>query len=359
MARQRRNAEAQFCPLRFLHPSNFAFSKGETMLLLNAQDVRKALPMRETIEAMKQAYASLAGGTAVVPLRTRLSIPDSDALSLFMPAYVRSTEGQALAIKAVSLFPSNPARGLAYIQAAVLAFDPETGRAVALLEGSSLTAIRTGAGSGAAIDLLARKDSKVVAIFGAGAQGRTQLEAACTVRSIETVYIFDSNSGKAAAFAEEMRGKSPIPHDIRVASSPREAIETADIICTATTSTKPVFDDADLKPGVHISAIGSYTPEMVEVPAETVQRAKVFVDSRSAVLAEAGDLIQPMQKGLITEAHVHAELGEIILGKKAGRESETEITYFKSVGIAAQDAMAAQVALKNARKMNIGREVEF
>src|ERR1044071_7788891 len=140
------------------------------MLLLNAAEVRKALPMNEAIEAMKQAYASLSSGTAVVPLRTRLPIPDSEALSLFMPAFVNSQDGNAMAVKVVSLFPSNPARGLAYIQAAVLVLDPETGRAIALLEGSSLTAIRTGAASGAAIDLLARPDSKVAAIFGAGAQ---------------------------------------------------------------------------------------------------------------------------------------------------------------------------------------------
>ena len=147
------------------------------MLLLTAEDVRKALPMKEAISAMKDAYASLSNGTAVVPLRTRLPSPNSQALSLFMPAYVHSQDSEALAIKTVSLFPTNPARGLAYIQAAVLAFDPETGQALALLEGSLLTAIRTGAAGGAAIDLLSRKDSKVAAIFGAGAQGRTQLEA--------------------------------------------------------------------------------------------------------------------------------------------------------------------------------------
>jgi ornithine cyclodeaminase/alanine dehydrogenase-like protein (mu-crystallin family) len=329
------------------------------MLILTADDVRRALPMNEAIEAMKQAYASLSNGTAVVPLRTRLPIPNSDALSLFMPAYVRSTDGQALAIKAVSLFPTNPARGLAYIQAAVLVFDPETGRALALLEGSSLTAIRTGAAGGAAIDLLSRVDSKVAAIFGAGAQGRTQLEAASTARNIERVYIFDSNGDKARDFAEQMKGKGSIPHDIRLASNPKEAVENADIICTATTSTTPVFNDKDLKEGTHISAVGSYTPEMQEVPAETVRRAKVVVDSRSASLEEAGDLIQPIRAGLFDELHIHAELGEIVLGRKPGRESSVEITYFKSVGIAVQDAMAAQVALDNARKMKVGMEVEF
>jgi ornithine cyclodeaminase len=329
------------------------------MLILTAGDVRKALPMNEAIEAMKNAYAALSSGRALVPLRTRLPIPGSEALSLFMPAYVNATDKQALAVKVVSLFPANPARGLAYIQAAVLVFDPETGRPIALLEGSSLTAIRTGAAGGAAIDLLARPDSRVAAIFGAGAQGRTQLQAACTARKIETVFILDADPEKAKSFADEMRGRDRVTTDIRVAQNAGEAIEKADIICTATTSTKPVFEDRDLKAGTHISAIGAYTPEMQEVPAETLQRAKIFIDSRSAALEEAGDLIQPIRAGLFDESHICGELGEVVLGKIPGRQTPEEITYFKSVGIAVQDAMAAQVALNNARKMNIGKEVDF
>jgi ornithine cyclodeaminase len=315
--------------------------------------------MDQAIEAMKDAYASLSGGTAVVPLRTRIAIPGSEALSLFMPAFVSAQGGNALAIKVVSLFPTNPSRGLAYIQAAVLVIDAETGQAIALLEGSSLTAIRTGAASGAAIDLLSRPESKVVAVFGAGAQGRTQLEAACSARNVETAYIFDSTPEKAKSLAEEMKGKDSIPNDVRVAASAKEVIEQADIICTATTSAKPVFKDADVKPGTHISAVGSYTPEMQEVPAETLQRAKIFVDSRSASLEEAGDLIQPLRAGLFDETHIFGELGEVITGKIQGRQSSDEITYFKSVGIAVQDAMAAQIALKNAREMKIGIEVNF
>jgi ornithine cyclodeaminase/alanine dehydrogenase-like protein (mu-crystallin family) len=329
------------------------------MLLLTAEDVRKALPMNEAIEAMKNAYASLSRGTAVVPLRTRLPIPDSEALSFFMPAFIHSQDESALAVKVVSLFPTNPSRGLAYIQAAVLVFDPETGRAIALLEGSSLTAIRTGAAGGAAIDLLARPDSKVVAVFGAGAQGRTQLEAACTARQIETAFIFDASPEKAQAFAREMNGKGLIPQDIRIAASAAEAVAQTDIVCTATTSLRPVFQDKDIKPGTHISAVGSYRPDMQEVPAETLKRAKVFVDSRSASLEEAGDLIQPMQARLFDESHICGELGEVVLGRIPGRQSPDEITYFKSVGIAVQDAMAAQVALTNARKMNLGTEVDF
>ena len=329
------------------------------MLILNANEVRQALPMEEAIPAMKDAYASLSDGTAVVPLRTRISIPSRDALSLFMPAYKKSDSGEALAIKVVSLFPSNPARGLAYIQAAVLVFDSETGRTIALLEGSALTAIRTGAGSGAAIDLLARKDSKVLAIFGAGVQGRTQLEAACTARKIETALIFDTASEQVKIFAEEMAGRNNIPNDIRTPETAQEAIEYADIICTATTSTKAVFEDKDVKSGVHISSIGAYTPEMQEVPIETVARSRIVVDSRATVMDEAGDIVKAMNAGLITEASIHAELGEIVLGRKTGRESDDEITFFKSVGNAVQDAAAAQLAIKNARKMKLGVEVDF
>jgi ornithine cyclodeaminase/alanine dehydrogenase-like protein (mu-crystallin family) len=331
------------------------------MLILTADDVKKALTMKDTIEAMKRAYASLSDGKAEVPLRTRLSIPPQDAISLFMPVYVQAEGGDALAVKIVSLFPKNPERErrLAFIQAAVLVFDAETGRATALLEGSSLTAIRTGAGSGAAIDLLARPDSRVVAVFGAGAQGRTQLEAACSVRKIEKAWVFDPSIDRAEAIVEEMAGKGPIPQNMRVANSSEQAISEADIVCTATTSSTPVFADADLKPGTHVSAIGSYTPEMQEVPAETVARALVVVDSRSATLAETGDLLRPMQAGLFGEEHIHAELGEIVLWRKAGRSSPDQITYFKSVGVAVQDAMAAQLALQNARKLGLGREVSF
>jgi ornithine cyclodeaminase/alanine dehydrogenase-like protein (mu-crystallin family) len=345
-------------------PLRFSLKHGKQnlekiMIILNADDVRKALPMNEAIEATKEAFASLSDGKAVVPLRTHLSIPNSDAVSLFMPAYVDSKDNQALAIKAVSLFPDNPSRGLAFIQAAVLVFDPDTGQVLALLEGSTLTAIRTGAAGGAAIDLLARKDSQVVSIFGAGAQGRTQLEAACTARDIKTAFIFDPDQDKAISFANEMKGNGATTTDIRVAASAKEAVENTDIICTATTSLKPIFDDADIKTGTHISAIGSYTPEMQEIPAETIRRAKVIVDSRSASMEEAGDLIQPISAGLFDESHIHAELGEIVLGQKFGRESDDEITFFKSVGIAVQDAMAAQVTLENAKKMNIGKEIDF
>ena len=327
-------------------------------MVLTANEVRQALPMSEAIDAVKEAYRALSGGRAEVPLRLSLPVAPHDGVSLFMPAFVGGEE-EALTVKVVSVFPHNPERGMPTIYAVVLVLEPDTGRPIALLEGGTLTALRTGAASGAATDVLARPDSRVLAVFGAGTQGRTQAEAVCTVRPIERVWVYDISRKRAEAFAAEMAGFGAIPQDVRVAETPREAVREADVICTATISTKPVFDDADLKDGVHINGIGAYTPEMAEVPPETVARALVVVDSREAVLAEAGDLIQPIEAGIITPDHIHAELGEILLGRKEGRTSADQITFFKSVGVAVQDAMAAQVALQNAKVRGLGREVAF
>ena len=259
----------------------------------------------------------------------------------------------------VSLFSGNPGRGLALIQAAVLALDPETGRPVALLEGAALTAIRTGAASGAATDLLARPQSRTVAILGAGVQARTQLEAVCTVRTIETVWVYDTAPDRVKAFVEDMAGQGPVPADVRAATSAREALASADVVCAATTAKDPVFADADLKAGVHVNAVGSYQPEVVEVPAATVVRALVVVDSREAALAETGDLIQPIRKGLITEDHVHAELGELVLGSRPARTSADQVTLFESVGVAVQDAVAAKAAVESAEQLGLGQRVEL
>ncbi|MFQ5400546.1 MAG: ornithine cyclodeaminase family protein [Anaerolineae bacterium] len=329
------------------------------MIILNAADVRRALPMDEAITAMKRAYAALSDGRAEAPLRSRLPVPTQEAVSLFMPAFIQDDEGDALAVKVVSLFPRNLARGMPLIHAAVLVLEADSGRPLALLEGGVLTAIRTGAGAGAATDLLARPDSRVVAIFGAGTQARTQLGAVCTVRAIETAWVYDPTRAKMERFIEELAGQGPIPADLRAAESPRQAAAAADIICTATTSVSPVFADGDLKPGVHINGVGSYSPEMQEVPAETVARALVAVDSRAACLAEAGDLLRPIKEGLFDEAHIHAELGEVVLGRRHGRAAPEQITFFKSVGVAVQDAMAARLALRHAQSLGLGQQVAW
>lgn len=329
------------------------------MLVLSAQDVRHALPMAAAMAAMKRAYAALSAGRAQIPLRARLPIAPHQAVSLFMPAFVQDEAADALAVKVVSVFPHNADKGLPLIHAAVLLLEAETGRPLALLEGGALTAIRTGAGAGAATDLLARPDSHVAAIFGAGVQARAQLEAVCTARPIERVWVYDPNPDRAAAFAAEMAGQGPIPRDVQTAVSPQQAAAHADVICAATTSLTPVFADADLQPGVHINAIGSYTPQMQEIPAATMARALVIVDSRAAALAETGDLIQPIAAGLFTADHIHAEIGELVSGQRPGRASATQITCFKSVGVAVQDALAAQLALTNARQLGLGQQVAW
>ncbi len=329
------------------------------MRILSASDVRKSLPMLATIEAMKKAYASYSDGQAIIPLRTAIPIKSQEATSLFMPAYVHDPKvDDALAIKIVSLFPKNPAHNLDFIQAVVLVLDPLNGKTIALLEGSTLTAIRTGAASGAATDLLARPDSRVATIFGAGTQGRTQLEAICSVREIETVWIVDPDPQRAKNFVDDMTGTAPIPADIRITRDPKEALSSTDIICTATTSTSPVYQTADVQPGTHINGVGSYTLAMIENPPDLLANTTIFIDSLDAILAEAGEIVAAINKKEIFPAEL-TELGDLILGNASGRKYPKEITFFKSVGIAVQDAMAAQLALKNAEAMNLGQEVEF
>jgi ornithine cyclodeaminase len=329
------------------------------MLFLNADHVRKALPMGATVEAMKRAFAALSDGNAEVPLRLNLPVAPNGGQVLFMPAYVKDSQGESLAVKIVSLFANNPAAGLPFIHAAVLVLNPTTGKPEALLEGGTLTAIRTGAAGGVGIDLLARPDSRTAAIFGAGVQARTQLEAACAVRRIREAWIYDPDSNRVTSFIETMNQVLEGRVNLHSAGSPAEALIAADIVCTATTSQTPVFADADLRPGTHISGVGSYTPAMQEIPAETVRRARVYVDSRTAALTEAGDLIQPLQAGLIPAEHILGEIGEVVLGRIPGRTGPDQITFFKSVGVAVQDAAAAALALANAHQMGLGRMIEW
>ncbi len=315
---------------------------------LDAQAVRKALPMPRAIEAMARAFVAYSAGQVEMPLRLRLPVPRHDAVVLHMPAYLHDEQGEALAVKIVSVYPHNPQKGHPLIYATVLVLEPETGRPLAVLEGATLTAIRTGAASGLATRLLAREDAHVLAVFGAGVQARTQIEAVCTVRPIERVWVYAPTRSHVEALIEELAGKGPIPKDMRAADSPAQALAEADVVCTATTSSTPVFDPQDLRPGTHINAVGSYTTEMVEIPLEIVARAYVVVDSREAVRAESGEISQALARGLLTEDAL-VELGEIVLGRRPGRTHRDQVTLFKSVGLAVQDAAAAQAALEALR----------
>lgn len=326
--------------------------------VLSRSDVAQAVSMAETIKAVKKGFIQLSMEQAQVPLRTQIPVTKRNGVTLFMPAYLMKSE--TIGAKIVSVFPNNRRRGLPTIHALVIVVDAKTGRPLSAMDGTYLTALRTGAASGLATELLARKESRVVAIFGAGTQSRTQLEAVCTVRDIEIAWVYDVRPSVARAFAREMKERgSPIPADIRVAQTTKQALREADVVCTATTSFRPVFADSSLKLGVHINGVGSYTPEMQEIPARTVVRSKVVVDSREASLAEAGDLIISIDGGLITNKNIHGEIGEVAAGKIPGRESEEETTFFKSVGLAVQDVAVAELVLKRAEELGLGLDVEI
>jgi ornithine cyclodeaminase len=315
--------------------------------MLGAAEVRAALPMPKAIAAMKQAYVQFSAGQATVPLRTH--VQTEKGVTLLMPAYLH--ESRNLGVKIISIYGENQKLGLPTISATVMVLDPETGFPLALMNGGSLTAIRTGAGGGAAADVLARKDARTLALFGAGVQARTQLQGVLAVRQIERVYIIDRLADAASRLADEAATWPKAP-EIILGASPAEAVRAADIVVTATTSPEPLFDGHDLKPGTHITGVGSFTPDKREIDETAVRRALVVVDSREACLEEAGDL-------LIPNAPIDAEIGEILNGDLPGRQNDEQITFFKSVGIAVQDTMAAALVFAAAAEQGLGVEVDF
>lgn len=329
------------------------------MLVLTRRDIYELIPMALAIELVKKAFQDLSLGLAQAPLRVPLEIPEHNGTTLFMPAYVPSL--QALGLKVVSVFPNNPTRfDKPTIHAAVLTVSPETGEPAALLDGTYLTALRTGAASGAATDLLARPDARRLLLIGAGAQGPTQAWAVATVRPIETIYVYDRNPAASASFEARLRELAPdLPVKIEVISDVASVLPSVDVICTATTSREPVFPPEFVPAGVHINAIGAFTPEMQEIPPATVARAYVVVDSISAALAEAGDLLKPLQAGVIDESHFRTELGEIVAGLKPGRTSVDQITLFKSVGNATQDLAVAAEAVRRALAQGRGQHIDL
>jgi alanine dehydrogenase len=328
------------------------------MRLLTAADIERAVSMADAIAAVKHAFAELSAGRASVPVRASLAADAHHGTALYMPAYLAAS--QSLGIKAVTVFPGNPERGLPTIFAAVLLQDATTGRPAALLEGTYLTALRTGAATGAATELLARPDASRLCLFGTGGQAPCQLEGVCAVRRLEEVWVWSRNSDHARHFIERMRHR-PFAHEImfHLTTNPRDGVRRADIIVTATPARRPLFTADGVREGTHVNAIGAFMPEMIEVPEALVARAKVVVDSREACLAEAGDLLRPIQDGLIAPTHIYAELGELVAGQKPGRTSATEITFFKSVGNAVQDLAVGRLALERAEAEGFGHVVEL
>ncbi len=325
------------------------------MLALSGDDVRALVPMTRAIELMKEVFGELSAGRAFAPLRTPIDVPDQSAVTLFMPASVPSQQG--LGLKIVSVFPNNRDVGKPTIHALVALVSAQTGEPLAIMDGTFLTALRTGAVSGAATDLLARRDSRVLTCIGAGTQGVTQALAVSSVRPIERIYVADINAQSANTFAARLGEFAPeLAERVEMVTDLDRAVSESDVICTATTSRTAVFDDSSLKRGVHINAIGAFTPEMQEIPVATVKRARIVVDNVDAVMAEAGDLIIPVNAGEVERSRVALELGHIVNGSE-GRRDENEVTLFKSVGNAVQDIIVGHEAVAMAEKHGRGQHI--
>jgi ornithine cyclodeaminase len=333
------------------------------MLILSGEDIRAALPMTEAIRAVRWAYEAASNGDGIVPARVHLNLPHSANVSLFMPAYVpRDPTGsvpESLIVKAVSVFPGNPQKELPAVLGAALVLDPQTGASIALLDAAELTAIRTGAGSGVATDLLSRPESRTLAVFGTGGQALTQVEGICAVRSIDTVWVVGRDTIRGERFLQKVAGRAGVPADLRFVLDFREALLNADVICTTTTATEALFDPSYVMGGTHINAIGAFKPTMQEIPGQTVSRSRLFVDNRAGALYEAGDIVRAIDAGAIDATHIVGEIGEVIGGRVVGRRSSDEVTLFKSVGMAAQDAAAGGLAVARAEAQGIGRNIDW
>ena len=321
-------------------------------LFLSARDLESLLPMPALIGAVEAGFAAHARGECTAPLR--LALPGLGGTVLVMPCAMPAQ--RAVGTKVVSVFPGNAARGLPTVRAAYLLTDPENGATLAVLEGSTLTGLRTGAASGVATKHLARPEAATLGCFGAGVHAGYQLRAACAVRPIRGVVLVGRRPERALAFAEAMTRRLQIP--VRVAVDPAEAA-AADIVVTATSATAPVVAGRHLRAGAHVNAIGAYTPATRELDTEAIRRARVVVDTREGALAEAGDLLIPMAEGRFAPAEIAAELGEVVTGRVPGRRSPEEITLFKSVGFAMEDAVAARLAYERALEGGVGQTIDL
>lgn len=325
------------------------------MLILSSVNQQKMLNMSEVIDAVATGLEEYSAARTNTPLRTVLPISKSGGNAIFMPA--SAEEAGSLGMKYVGTFPNNQNIGKKVINGVVLYMDIQTGEPLALLEGSYLTVMRTGALSGVATKYLARPNSRVLSIIGTGEQALGQLQAIMAVREIHSVRLYNRSKQKAMEFAAHIERIFPILAS--VFENPNEAIAGADIIVAATSSETPVFTN-EVEPGVHINGIGSYRPIMQELPTSVIAQAdKVVVESRDATVKEAGDLQIPIQEGKFSVDQIHAELGEIVAKKATGRESESEITVFKSVGFAAADIVVAKYFYEKALKEGIGQHVSL
>ena len=321
-------------------------------LWLTRSDVENLLDMPTAIEAVAEAYRLIYRGDAELPVRANIPVAPHDGSLMSMPAYLGG-DMDALGAKLISFYGTNPTRrNLPAIQGNVVLFDGRDGALLALMDAGYLTAMRTGASGGVAARHLAREDARTLTIFGSGVQAPYQVEAALCERSIERVWVLSRTLENAETLAVQLTEKFGI--SAQATTDANMAVQSADIVVTATSAHEPLFDGGLLQPGTHITGIGSHLPYASEVDAVALRRAKVVVDQMSACLAEAGDLIRPIDEGLYDASQIHAEVGAIIAGEKAGRDNDSEITFFKSVGLAAQDVAVARAVYTRALEQNAG-----
>jgi alanine dehydrogenase len=327
------------------------------VLVLSRAEVERLLDLDRLREAVAQAMADLSGGRVSMPPRIAAIVTERDALLAAMPAYLPSSG--ALATKLVSLFPRNTDRPTH--QAVIVVFDADNGSPLALMDGEAITAARTAAGSALATDLLARKDAQVLAVIGTGVQARAHLRAVPRVREFREVRLAGRQGERVSALLEEVQGWLPRAQ-VRMATSYSQAEDGADVICAATHSPDPVVRREWLSPGAHVTSVG-YNTAGREVDGATFRDALVVVESRAATLAPppagSNDIAMAIAEGAMTREHVHAEIGELVSGAKAGRTDATQITLYKSVGVAVQDAAAASMVLESARKAGVGRTIDL
>jgi ornithine cyclodeaminase/alanine dehydrogenase-like protein (mu-crystallin family) len=302
--------------------------------------------MGELIDAMEMALIAFSAGRAVQPVRTIMEIGERSFFGL-MPAL--DSEGLMLGTKLVTVLPDNAAKALPSHQAAIVLFDPASGALLAVADGRYITEARTAAVSAVSVRHMARAGAAVLAIIGSGVQAHSHLEALPLVRDFREIRVWSPNTARLQQFAA---GRGVIPCD-----SAERAIRDADVVVLATASTKPVIDDAWVAPGTHVIAVGACRPAHRETDPRLVARALVVVDSRAAAMQEAGDILLPIEEGLIDAGHVHAELGEVASGGKCGRQHDTQVTLFKSLGLAIEDVVSAGLAYRRALASGCGIQV--
>ena len=320
-------------------------------VLLSEQDVRMVLSMGDLIGAMEAALVRFSSRQVAQPLRTVIEIGLQKAFFGVMPAFIQ--DPPALGTKVVTVFPSNTAVGLPTHLATIVLLDSMTGELLSVVDGRFITEARTAAVSALSVKLLARSDASRLAIIGSGVQARSHLEAIGLVRDLAEVRVWSPTADNRAAFAREMQPRTSA--SIMTTNSAQDAIDGADLVVLATASPDPVVRNDWIAPGAHVCAVGACRPDQREMDTALVSRSRLFVDSRTGALAEAGDIVLPIAEGAFGETHIAGELGEVALGGVAGRTSPAEVTVFKSLGMAVEDIAAAHLAYVKAAERGLGR----